>query len=105
MIVEVKKSPIKGKRYRAYITNRQKQMQYYDFGFEGGKTFIDGRTEEERKNYLARHMGNKTEEQLITNLVPSASLLSAFLLWGKSRDLNKNIEYLNNLWKIKHAKK
>ena len=101
MIVEVIKSPRAGKRFRAYIKRKNGQMEYYDFGFEGGKTFIDGRTEEERKYYLARHLGNKTEEQLITNLVPSPSLLSAFLLWGKTRDLETNIKYLNNLWKKK----
>lgn len=102
MIVDVKESPVHGKRYRAYIMNKRKQIQYFDFGFLGGKTFIDGRTEEERMNYWKRHMGNKTEEKLITNLIASPSVLSAFLLWGKSRDLQKNIKTLNDLWKKKH---
>jgi hypothetical protein len=99
MIFDIKKSPRAGKRFRAYIKRKNGQMEYYDFGFDGGKTFIDGRTETERENYLSRHLGNKTEEQLINNLVPSPALLSAFLLWGKSRDLQTNIKYLNDLWK------
>jgi hypothetical protein len=101
MIVSILKSPVKHKRYRAYIKKQNGQMEYYDFGLAGGQTFIDGRTEKERENYLKRHMGNKTEEALIKNLVPSPSLLSAFLLWGKSRDLNENVKYLNNRWNQK----
>ena len=97
MIVEVIKSPVKYKRFRAYIMNKKKQIQYIDFGLEGGKTYIDGRTDEERKNYLARHMGNKTEAERILNLTPSAATLSAYLLWGNSRDLKTNIKYLNKL--------
>ena len=102
MIVELIKSPIKGKRFRAYIKRKNGQLEFHDFGYEGGKTFIDGRTELERSNYLARHLGNKTEEQLIKNLVPSPSLLSAFLLWGRSKDLGTNVKYLNSLWKKEH---
>ena len=103
MIVDIKPSPVKYKRYRAYIIRKNGQTEYYDFGLDGGKTYIDGRTEQERANYLARHLGNKTEEQLINNLVPSPSLLSAFLLWGKSRSLDTNVKYLNSLWKKKHG--
>lgn len=99
MIVKVIKSPVKNKRYRAYIKREDGSTDYYDFGFDGGRTFIDGRTEQERKNYLARHLANDTEKRLITNLIPSSSLLSAYLLWGKSRDLQTNIKHLNSLWK------
>ena len=102
MIFDLKASPVSGKRFRAYIKKSNGQIEYYDFGFQGAKTFIDGRSEIDRRNYLARHLGNKTEQQLINNLVPSPSLLSAFLLWGNTRDLGKNVKYLNNLWKNKH---
>jgi hypothetical protein len=103
MIVDIIQSPVKNKRYRAYIIRKNGRTEYYDFGLDGARTYIDGRTDLERANYLARHLGNKTEEQLISNLVPSPSLLSAFLLWGKSRDLETNVKYLNNLWKKKHG--
>ncbi len=99
MIVKVIKSPVKNKRYRAYVVRKNGITEHYDFGYDGGKTFIDGRTEQERKNYLARHLANDTEKRLISNLIPSSSLLSAYLLWGKSRDLQTNIKHLNSLWK------
>ena len=102
MIVKIILSPINGKRFRAYIKRNNGQLEFHDFGFKGAKTYIDGRTEQDRTNYLARHMGNKTEEQLINNLVPSPSLLSAFLLWGRSRNLASNVKYLNSLWKKEH---
>ena len=99
MIVDIIPSPVKHKRFRAYIIRKNRRTEYYDFGLDGGKTFIDGRTEQERANYIARHLGNKTEEQLINNLTPSPSVLSMYLLWGKSRNLETNVKYLNNLWK------
>lgn len=102
MIVKIIPSPRQDKRYRAYIRRKNGIMEFYDFGYKGASTYIDGRTEEERRNYLARHLGNKTEEELINNLVPSPSLLSVFLLWGKTRSLEKNARYLNDLWKNKH---
>jgi hypothetical protein len=103
MIVDIKDSPVEGKRFRAYVKRKNGQIEYYDFGYAGGKTYIDGRTKLERQNYLARHLGNKTEFKLVNNLVPSPSLLSAYLLWGKSTNLQKNVDYLNSLWKQKHG--
>lgn len=102
MIVKIILSPVKNKRFRAYII-RNGHIEYHDFGYPGAKTYIDGRTEQERANYIARHLGNKTEEQLITNLVPSPSVLSRYLLWGRSRDLQANVKYLNEMWKRKHG--
>ena len=98
MIVDIKKSPIKHKRFRLTMDNGKT----YDFGLQDGFTYIDGATEETRRNYLKRHLGNSIEKRLIENLVPSSSLFSAYLLWGNSRDLYKNIEFLNDLWKKKH---
>ena len=76
--------------------------KYYDFGYNHGYTYIDGETEKQRNNYLKRHLANETENILINNLVPSPSLFSAYLLLGKYRDLEKNINYLNHLWELKH---
>ena len=41
------------------------------------------------------------EKELINNLVPSPSLFSALLLWGKYDNLEDNINYLNSLWENK----
>ncbi len=101
MITKITESPLKNKRYRVYLDNNEKR--YYDFGYPGAFTYIDGASELTRLNYQKRHLGNKTENILIQNLVPSPSLMSFYILWGKYRDITRNINYLNNLWRKKHG--
>jgi hypothetical protein len=98
MITKIYNSPLLNKRFRADIKTKD-GIKTFDFGLRGGYTYIDGATDLVKKNYLKRHMGNAIENRLITNLVPSASLLSAKLLWGPTRNLNKNISELNKMWK------
>ena len=96
----MKPSPLKMKRFRATILKHDGTKQRIDFGLKDGVTYIDGmRTTQERHNYLQRHLANPIERKLIENLIPSPSLLSAVLLWGKHKSLEKNVEELNNLWK------
>jgi hypothetical protein len=95
MIIGIESSPVKYKRFRVTVNTGQKK---FDFGLKGGSTFIDGESEDVRQAYIKRHEGNATEERLIKNLVPSPSLFSRYLLWGKYRTIGKNIKYLNNLW-------
>jgi hypothetical protein len=105
MIVKLVESPKQNKRYRVYMDNGK----YWDFGYKNditgdfAYTYIDGASVTTKKNYLKRHLGNPREQQLIENLVPSASLFSAFLLWGKYRDIAENVRFLNKLWKEKHS--
>ena len=101
MIIKIEKSPIKNKRFRVYMDNGK----HYDFGLSNGRTYIDHKDSVLKKNYLKRHLANPIERELISNLVPSPALFSAFLLWGKYTDLQKNIDYLNNLWAKKHLLK
>jgi hypothetical protein len=98
MIVDIKASPVKNKRYRVVMDNGN----YYDFGLKGGQTYIDHKDKVKRENYIKRHYANPIEKRLIDNLVPSPALLSIYLLWGPTTDLDKNIEYLNHLWSKKH---
>jgi hypothetical protein len=103
MIIDVRPSPLKYKRYRATILKDNGEEMKIDFGLKGGSTYIDGdRSNKERENYLKRHLANKTENTLINNLIPSPSLLSAYLLWGPSKNLERNVNELNKLWKEKH---
>lgn len=100
MITDIRPSPLKMKRYRATIKMHDGTEKKIDFGLKNGSTYIDGeRTKQERENYLKRHLANKTENKLINELIPSASLLSAKLLWGSSKSLEKNVDELNKLWK------
>ena len=93
MITKVIESPRKNKRYRVILDDGK----HYDFGLSGGQTYIDHHDKIKRANYMKRHLGNKIEKELINNLTPSPSLYSFYLLWGKSTNLHKNIEYLNKL--------
>lgn len=78
--------------------------KYYDFGYPEAYTYLDGASDAIRAAYRARHYANKIEKELITNLVPSPSLFAYYLIWGESRDIDKNIKTLNAMWKKKHSK-
>jgi len=103
MIIKVRASPLANKRFRAEVET-QHGLKKIDFGFKTGYTYLDGASLQAKQNYLKRHLGNATEKRLIDNLVPSPALLSAYLLWGNTRDLSKNIAHLNKLWQEKHSK-
>jgi len=105
MIIDIRPSPLKMKRYRATIKmHDNEKLLKIDFGLKDGVTYIDNmRTTQERHNYLQRHLANPIEKKLIENLIPSPSLLSALLLWGKSKSLEKNVETLNKLFKEKYG--
>lgn len=102
MITKISNSPLPNKRFRAEVKTKD-GVKIIDFGFKQngryGTTFIDGADIVKRKNYWARHLANETEHKLINNLVPSPSLLSAYILWGNTRDVAKNVKHLNSLWK------
>ena len=97
MILLTTNSPKKNKKYRAYINDGQ----YYDFGLNGSSTYLDHKDTDKRDSYRKRHLGNKMENHLIKNLIMSPSLLSYYLLWGPSDNINDNIKYLNDLLKSK----
>ena len=100
MIISIGNSQTKNKRYQVTMDNGKT----YDFGYKGGQTYIDHHDTTKRLNYWQRHIGNKTEEILINNLIPSPSLFSAYLLWGNRKTLKGNINELNHLWYLKHRK-
>ena len=92
-IINIIESSRKNKRFRIIMSNDQ----YFDFGLLNGQTYIDHHNQNKRTNYLKRHMANPKEKYLINNLIPSAFLFSAKLLWGKFKTINKNINELNKL--------
>lgn len=100
MIVEIKPSPLKNKRFRAIMQSGKK----IDFGLKNGMTFLDHNNSVLKNAYHKRHLGNPIEKRLIENLVPSPALLSYVLLWGPNTTLQANIQYLNKLWKQKELK-
>ena len=90
MIKSLELSPLKNKRYRVTLTNND----HYDFGLNGGTTYIDHQDIEKRNNYRKRHIANGKEKELIQTYTPSAALFSYYLLWGDSSNLQKNIKDL-----------
>jgi len=96
-IIEVVEQEGKPKRFMLIISEYGK-LKKYQFGQPNGKTFIDGATLQVRDNYRKRHLANKTEYYRITNLIPSASLFSYYILWGDTQDIVKNIELLNEMF-------
>ena len=93
MILEISNSKKASKRYCVRLDDGRT----IDFGLKNGDTYIDHHDPEKRENYWKRHLANKTEHRLITQLIPSPALFSAMLLWGDSTSLNKNIRDLNHL--------
>jgi len=104
MITDIRPSPLKNKRYRATIKMHDGSEKKIDFGLKDGVTYIDNmRTNQEKRNFISRHLGNPREKKLIENLIPSPSLLSVYLLWGPSKSLETNVKELNKLFKEKYS--
>lgn len=95
MITKVLQLP-KGspKRFIAELSLNGK-IKRIKFGAPLGSTYIDHGDEKKRENYWKRHMANPIEKYRIENLIPSAALLSAYLLWGESTNLAENVDTLN----------
>jgi hypothetical protein len=91
-IVEVVPSHRKDKKFKAVISDGRE----IHFGLKGSHTYVDGASQQTRNAYLKRHLANKTENNLIKNLIMSPSLLSAYILWNTD-NLADNIKILNKL--------
>ena len=76
------KSSIKNKKLVLKLTEPNKTIH---FGWKGSLTYTNGATEEQRTNYLKRHKVNEDW----SSLNPGSA--SAFILWGKSRDIQTNL--------------
>ena len=94
-IKSIQASTKRNKRFQVTLENGDK----YSFGLLNpvNGTYIDHGDKELRYRYWARHYGNPREKELIDSLKPSASLYSAYILWGMSKSIQKNIKELNNL--------
>ena len=98
-IYDIRPSNRATKRYKITMTDGKT----FHFGLKNGSTYIDHQDEGKRNNYIARHMGNKTEYALIMNLIPSPALFSYAILWGESTKLEDNVENLNKLFLKKYG--
>jgi hypothetical protein len=96
-IKNIQASTKRNKRFQVTLENGDK----YHFGLLNPVhgTYIDHGDKELRYRYWSRHYGNAREKELIDSLTPSASLYSAYILWGASKSIQKNIRELNSLLK------
>ena len=99
-ISKIIESPKLTKRYRVIMDNDD----HYDFGLDGGSTYLDHKNKDKREAYWKRHFANPTEHRLILNIIPSPALFSAMLLWGESTSLRENMNTLNKLFIEKYKK-
>jgi len=86
MKVTINKSNLKDKKYTAIFQDGDKKIKTIHFGLKGSTTYLDTGDDKLRSAYRARH-------QAVYNKSPamSASRLSYEIIWGNSRDVNKNI--------------
>ncbi len=87
----LKKSKRKGKRFEIDMG----EMSHH-FGSDVGKTYIDNRTDKEKDAWIKRHKDDKN-----WNNKHSGIYYSRHLLWGKHKDLKKNVKELEKKDKVK----
>ena len=78
--------PKTNKRFTAIFRKHKggKIIKITNFGQIGGKTYLDEKNKEKRKNYRARH-----KKDLDTKDFKRAGYLSFWLLWGDDTTLKK----------------
>ena len=91
MVIEIKNSQAKNKRFVAIFTDDKGKSKKVNFGLKNPKrgTYIDLGDKEVRKNYIARH--EATEKKFYKDPMRPATL-SRFILWGESKSLKQNID-------------
>ena len=67
------------------------------FGSKHSETYLDHKDTTKRTNYLKRHQYNENWDNPLT-----AGALSAFLLWGPTTDLKKNLKYFLHIFNIEN---
>ena len=80
--VSLEESNRKGKRFVMVLDEPKRTIH---FGSDVGSTYIDEGDKTKRENYIKRHQVNEDWESV------NAGSLSRFLLWGDSKNINKNL--------------
>jgi hypothetical protein len=89
-LIDIKKSTRQNKKWVAEFDNGEK----IHFGDSRFKDFTIGATDKQRESYLARHDKEKNQP------ANTAGALSYWVLWGKSRSMNKNIESFKKKYNV-----
>jgi hypothetical protein len=81
--ISLKESKRKGKRFVITFDNPKQTIH---FGSDVGTTYIDAGDKLKRENYIKRHQVREDWSKV------NAGSLSRFILWGDSRNINKNLK-------------
>jgi Family of unknown function (DUF5754) len=81
--ISLKESNRKGKRFVITFSNPKQTIH---FGSDVGTTYIDSGDKVKRENYIKRHQVREDWSKV------NAGSLSRFILWGDSRNINKNLK-------------
>ena len=91
--VSLEPSKRPAKKFVIQFENPKKTIH---FGSKNSSTYLDHHDKQKRHNYLMRHMMNEDWENV------NAGSLSAYLLWGRSTNLDTNLKYYLNKFNIEH---
>ena len=91
--ITIQKSKQQGKRYKITMDGFPPNMKSHshNFGSKYGNTYIDERTDKQKKSCYARHSGDKN-----FNNMHSAIYMSKNILWGDSKNIITNLKKLGN---------
>jgi len=93
----LEKSNKKDKRFKVIMKGFDNMKTHsHSFGAKDGKTYIDSRTDKEKKAWFARHKDDKN-----FNNKHSGIFYSKNLLWGEHKNLKKNIKDLEKKLNVK----
>lgn len=81
---------------KKYVITFDSPKKTIHFGSKNSSTYLDHQDKQKRHNYLMRHMINEDWDSV------NAGSLSAYLLWGRSTDLDKNLKTYLNKFNIEH---
>jgi hypothetical protein len=73
------------KKY-VFIYKEDGKIKKKNFGSKGSNTYLDHHDKTKRDNYLKRHKVNEDWTKI------NAGSLSAYILWGNSTDITKNLK-------------
>tara|TARA_R100001224_G_C4025122_1_gene150692 strand:+ start:1759 stop:2046 length:288 start_codon:yes stop_codon:yes gene_type:complete len=85
-LLSIKPSKVRKKKWTAIFEKKDGRKKTINFGAKGYDDYTIGGTDKQRSAYLARHKKDKI------NIPDSAGSLSYWILWGKSKDMEKNIK-------------
>ena len=94
-LLRVERTPNQSKAFRAIFKMDNDKEKRVTFGTSSNYVLNPDKTNQDRENYLKRHKVRENWEDPLT-----AGSLSRWILWGDSRNLNKNISTFKKKFKL-----